>query len=124
MKPTRAVVSDLWLEYKTASQFEKRWASIEETLRTAAVLRGTPVPHSQDDDAAAKDHPPHYWMQQVEFDGKPPAWFTRDELGMGSTVSYFDTQRGLGSANQRRRLQWLRELAKEARELVERKVTQ
>jgi hypothetical protein len=118
-----ACVKFLWDEYRTAAQFAPMWdRAVEnvELIRRKELAGNLP---SQDDLAGLspvynRGGSPAHWMTQVDV----PAWFIRDELGIGSSVNVYDTARTLDKTNKKRRRDYadmLRRLA-DARKVLKR----
>lgn len=104
-------VHDLWLEYRVSMQYAKTWERVEEAvdLVRRKEAQGS-LPTAEDafglTPVSTRGGSPRYWMQQVDV----PAWFKRQELGIGTDTNYFDTQAGLTESNARRRQRYQRQL--------------
>lgn len=111
MNRTSEEVQRLWLEMRETMQYPLLWDRVEENVALVKMRENKGALPTQDDLMAvlmptSRGGSPAYWMQQVDV----PAWFRRDELGMGTSVNYFDTQRTLKQTNARRAAQHRRQL--------------
>jgi hypothetical protein len=124
------VVAALFLEMRESMQYPLMWDRVEENI--ALVLRrenkGT-LP-TQEDIAAVmmpinRGGSAAHWMQMCGVAGERlPQWFLRDELGVGTGVNFFDTQRTLKQTNAKRAERHKRQLARlaDARKVLSRTV--
>lgn len=119
-------IDALFEEFKVAAQFAKTWDRAEENVALIRRKEMSGTLPTQDDLAglaptSSRGGSPAFWMQQVTT----PAWFVRDELGIGTRTNVFDTAANLKTTNAKRARTYadtLRRLA-EARKVLSRRVT-
>lgn len=119
------VVQALWLEMRETMQYPRLWERVEENIALVMKRENKGTLPTQDDIMAvlmpaARGGSAAHWMQQVDI----PAWFKRDELGLGTSVNYFNTQATLKQTNARRAVQHQKQLERlaNARKVLSRTV--